>query len=128
MEDYIQQQQCRGREREAALSYFDQELRRSLDSEPGQAVWHGTQRDLVEMIALVAARRTICDERGVPLSMNRLGERAFRAIGRTMPHHLSKVVYRIRNRMDHSLGIVERWLRLNHQSTDNPIYPSYHNL
>ena len=117
MEDYIQQQQCRGREREAALSYFDQELRRILDSEPGQ-----------EMIALVAARRTICDERGVPLSMNRLGERAFRAIGRTMPHHLSKVVYRIRHRMDHSLGIVERWLRLNHQSTDNPIYPSYHNL
>ena len=75
------------------------ELRRILDSEPGQAVWHGTQRDLVEMIALVAARRTICDERGVPLSMNRLGERAFRAIGRTMPHHLSKVVYRIRNRV-----------------------------
>lgn len=65
----------------------------------GSVTWKGTQRDLVELVVLVAERRKLVDDRGFPLSMQRLTNLACRAVGMKPPCHVSTIVYRMRNQV-----------------------------
>lgn len=75
-------------------------LLRGIISSPTASVrWSGTRRDLVELVAIVAQRKVICDRRGMPLSQNKLARMAFDAVGLRPPTHVSSIVYAIRNRI-----------------------------
>lgn len=71
-----------------------------LISQPaGGVMWRSTQRDLVELVALVASKREIRDRRGFPLSQRELARRAFTAVGLPVPRDLSHIAWCIRNRV-----------------------------
>lgn len=65
----------------------------------GSVEWHSTKRDLVELVAIVAERRLIKDDRGLPLSQRKLAQLAFTAVGMKSPKNVAEVVLRIRNRV-----------------------------
>lgn len=111
MEDFFEAQRRQQALQAEALTYYVGVLRRIIGHAPATASWSGTSRDLVEMVDLVSAQRAICDCRGVPLSRAALARQAFAATGLHMPSNLSSVVYRIRNRVDASYGLLARWGR-----------------
>lgn len=65
----------------------------------GAVMWRSTQRDLVELVAVVASKREIRDRRGFPLTQRELARRAFAAVGLPVPRDLSHIVWCIRNRV-----------------------------
>lgn len=65
----------------------------------GSVKWVGTQRDLVELVVMVASKRVFKDRRGFPLSQKVLAELAFRAVGKKPPCNVRSIAYRIRNQV-----------------------------
>lgn len=78
---------------------YESLLRRIISSPAASVQWYGTRRDLVELVAIVAQQKVICDRRGIPLSQNKLARMAFNAVGLRAPSHVSSIVYAIRNRI-----------------------------
>lgn len=80
-------------------NFLSDYLRRIIDSEPGMVEWGGTHRDLVELVVEVAASGELRDDNDVPLTINELARRAYRAIGHEPPHHVAAIAYQLRNRL-----------------------------
>ena len=111
MQDFIEMQQRQEAARQQTIDSLNEVLCRIISQPPGAASWHGTSRDLVELVDLAASRQTICDDRGIPFSRNALARKAFAATGLHMPAHVSGVVHRIRNRANSSYSLLTRWGR-----------------
>lgn len=66
----------------------------------GSVRWYGTKTDLVELVVIVAGMKVIRDYRGFPMSQEKLARAAFAAVGFPPPRYLTKIVQRIRYRVN----------------------------
>lgn len=86
------------------VSYLSDLLSRST----GSVTWRGTHRDLVELVARVAATYELRDSRGYPFTIAALTRRAYHAVGLTPPHHVAAIIYQIRHRLKPMPPLSER--------------------
>lgn len=110
----IQQMRERLARRSRALNRMAADLSWLISQPCGSVRWLSTQRDLVEMVHLVAQTHTLHDDRGQRLTRAALARRAFAVVAQPLPRHLRHVVLEIGNRRTPWLSMLYRYQELEH--------------
>lgn len=94
--------------RGAALQQLEGILAYIITQPAGSVAWHGTTRDLIELVSLVGRQHLLVDSLGRPYTQVALARLAFKATGLHMPKSFSSQVRLIRNRANPNLSLLER--------------------